>query len=151
VEVGRPLVVCYGNPLRGDDGVGWRVADRLMADRRLAGVDVIRCHQLTPELAEDMSRAARVVLVDARLATTPGSVETLPVEPGPAGAWSHALSPPAVVALAAELYGRVPPVSVVNVGADSFDAGEGLSPAVEAALRAATDAVLRALTAPGDC
>jgi hydrogenase maturation protease len=150
MDGGRPLVVCYGNPLRGDDGVAWRVADRLRADGRLAGVDVIVRHQLAPEVAEDVSRAARVVLVDARLGTTPGCVETVPVEPGPVGgAWSHALSPPALVALAADLYGPTPPVSVVTIAAGSFDAGDGLSPAVEASLGAATAAVLRALAVAG--
>ena len=60
------LVVGYGNVLRSDDGVGWQVADILTDDARLAGATILRCHQLTPELALDVSRASVVVLVDAR-------------------------------------------------------------------------------------
>src|SRR5580704_15594719 len=51
----RTLVIGYGNPLRSDDALGWH-ASRLLA-QALAGqeVDVITCHQLTPELAEPLS------------------------------------------------------------------------------------------------
>ena len=137
----RPLVICYGNPLRGDDGVGWRVADRLSGDPRMAGADVLCRHQLTPELAEDVSRAARVVLVDARRGGRPGAVETQPVEPAVSpAAWSHVLSPPALAAMSASLFGDAPPMVVVTIAGASFAHGERLSPAVEAALGAATDA-----------
>jgi hypothetical protein len=62
----RSLVVGYGNPLRSDDGIGWVIAGRLATDPRFAGTDVLQRHQLTPELALDISRAGLVVLVDAR-------------------------------------------------------------------------------------
>jgi hydrogenase maturation protease len=136
------LVVCLGNPLRGDDGVGWAVAARLAGDPDL-DADVICCHQLTPELALDLSRADRVVLVDARHGGIPGTVETAGVEPERRpSSFSHGLTPPALLALASSLFGRVAPVSAVSVAAASFEAGEGLSPAVEAALPAAVAAVV---------
>ena len=59
------LVIGYGNPLRGDDGAGWKAAELLAEDPRLAGAVVLARHQLTPELADDVSRASLVVLVDA--------------------------------------------------------------------------------------
>ena len=34
------LVVGYGNPLRGDDGIGWHAAHHLATDPRLVGVGV---------------------------------------------------------------------------------------------------------------
>ena len=135
-------MVCIGNPLRGDDGVGWAVAARLARHPDL-GADVICCHQLTPELAVDLSRADRVVLVDARRGGTPGTLETAAVEPdGRPSSFSHGLTPSALVALAASLFGGVPPVSAVSVTADSFDVGEGLSPVVEAALPGAVATVV---------
>jgi hydrogenase maturation protease len=148
----RRLVVCLGNPLRSDDGVGWAVADRLAGDPATAdGVDVVCRQQLTPELAVDVSRAAQVVIVDARAGGAPGTVEVVPVaadgvDAGGAG-WSHGLTPGALVALAVALYGWVPPVTAVGVAAGSFDAGEGLTPAVEAAVPVAVAAVLDELTA----
>jgi hydrogenase maturation protease len=71
------LIIGYGNPLRSDDGVGWQAAELLTDDPRLADAQILACHQLTPELAEDVSRAGFVVLIDASTEPgVPGSVET---------------------------------------------------------------------------
>ena len=75
------LVVGYGNPLRSDDGVGWRAAQLLATDPRLAGARVLARHQLVPELALDVSRAPLVVLVDAAADGDPGSVSLRWVRP----------------------------------------------------------------------
>ena len=133
------LIIGWGNPLRGDDGLGWHAATRLAEDGRLAGATVLRRHQLTPELAQDVAAANRVVLVDAGVERgPPGTVTVTPVEPERAGRagppLSHHLDPGALAALSQRLYGRVPPMLLVRVAAASFEAGEGLSPALEAAL-----------------
>jgi hydrogenase maturation protease len=137
------LVVGYGNPLRTDDGVGWHVAERLADDPRLEGVTVLRRHQLTPELALDISVATRVVLVDARRGVAAGTFTAARVEraEGSATTWSHHLGPPSLIALADELYGRVPEVFLVSCGVHSFEIGDRLSPEVEAALPRVVDAV----------
>jgi Ni,Fe-hydrogenase maturation factor len=51
------LVIGYGNPLRGDDRVGWVVAERL---REVAGVTAVTTHQLLPEHADLIQQAAHV-------------------------------------------------------------------------------------------
>ena len=137
------LVVGYGNALRSDDGLGWHVAERLADDPRLAGVAVLRRHQLTPELALDFSRAALVVLVDASHGLPPGTFTIEPLERagGTETTWSHHLSPPSLVALAHELYGRAPDVYLVSVGVASLEMGDRLSPVLEAALPRVIDAV----------
>ena len=61
---------------------------------------------------------------------------------------SHHLDPAGLAGLAMELYGRVPPISVVSVGAESFDGTEKLSPATEAALPNLADEVARLLSEP---
>ena len=78
---GGVLVIGYGNSLRGDDGVGPRVAELAAADPRLAGAVVAAHHQLTPELALDMSAARLVVLVDATTDAAPGVVAVRRVDP----------------------------------------------------------------------
>jgi hydrogenase maturation protease len=137
------LVVGYGNPLRTDDGVGWHVAERLADDPRLEGVTVLRRHQLTPELALDISVATRVVLVDARRGVAAGTFTAARVEraEGSATTWSHHLGPPSLIALAHELYGRVPDVFLVSCGVNSLEIGDKLSLEVEAALPRVVDAV----------
>ena len=75
------LIIGYGNPLRGDDGVGPRAAE-LLADRGGVtppllpdGVQVLVCHQLTIELAPQIAEADRLILIDARATGEPGSIE----------------------------------------------------------------------------
>jgi hydrogenase maturation protease len=138
-----PLVVGFGSLLRSDDGVGRQVAERLADDPRMRVATVIGCHQLTPELALDISQATWVVMIDASPGTTAGSFTVEPLDPvdDQAGVWSHHLSPSGLIALAVELYGRAPKVTLVRVGVESLEVGERLSPVVEAALPRIVDAV----------
>ena len=130
------LVVGYGNPLRSDDGVGWRAAQLLATDPRLAGARVLARHQLVPELALDVSRAPLVVLVDAAADGDPGSVSVRWIRPCPVApaALSHHLDPMALAGLAEDIYGVVPPVAVVSLAAGSLAEGDRLTAAVERAL-----------------
>ena len=142
------LVIGYGNPLRGDDGIGWHAAERLATDPRLDGARVLTSHQLTPELAEDISRASLVVLVDASADGDPGSVRVRTVEPRPAArtTWSHHLDPQTLAGLAEALYGLVPPIVLVSVAAGSFAEGAGLSGALERALPEVVEVVAGVVT-----
>lgn len=140
------LVVGYGNALRSDDGLGWHVAERLADDPRLAGATVLRRHQLTPELALDISEATLLVLVDASHVPAAGAIIVERLEPaidtGTSGTtWSHHLTPATLVELARELYGRAPDVFVVGCGIASVEMGDELSPAVRDALPRVVDAV----------
>lgn len=141
---GAVLVIGYGNVLRTDDGLGWRVAERLADDARLTGATVIGRHQLTPELAFDVGQAGLVVLVDAALGLAAGSyaVERIASAAGRPGSMSHQLDPAGLIALAHELYGAAPEVFLVSVGAGSIEAGEALTPVVAAALPAVLEAVV---------
>ena len=123
------LVVGYGNSLRGDDGIGWHAAGLLATDPRLAGVRVMAQHQLVPELAEDVSRASLVVLVDAAADGDPGSISVRRIGSPPPTliTWSHHLTPETLAGLADALYGAVPPIVLVSVAAESFAEGDGLS------------------------
>ena len=132
----RILVIGWGNPLRGDDGVGWRAAELL--SEKLQGHDVaVRVsHQLMPEFAEEISGSEFVVFIDAACDNSPGEVRFERVEPdrAPSAAFSHQLSPPALLAMAERLYGSSPEACFFSVGARTFEYGEKLSPEVESAL-----------------
>jgi hydrogenase maturation protease len=141
------LLIGYGNPLRGDDGVGWAVA-RAARD---AGAPhrILTAHQLTPELASDVADADRVVFIDAACDVEPGQVAARPVHPAvgpPRGLTQHAYDPSALLWLARAAHGHAPEEAwLVTVGADRFDCGEALSPAVEAAVPRACAEALRCL------
>lgn len=149
------LVIGYGNTLRRDDGVGAAAAARMADDPRFAGVEVRAAYQLLPEMALDMGEAALVVLVDADMNGLPGSIEVRAIDAaapaadadsrGQAGASSHHVYGGELLALAAELTGRRPLAYQVGIGIADIDTGEGLSPAVEAAIPRVADAVLRVI------
>jgi hydrogenase maturation protease len=128
----RVLVLGYGNPLRCDDSLGWQVAVQLFRANISPDVEVLPCHQLTPELAESVSRAEVVLFVDCRRDGIPGEFycEDLCQECGPI-AFTHNLSPSALLDLSSELYGSCPKAYLVSICGESFEAGESLSPAVE--------------------
>ncbi len=139
---GDILVIGYGNTLRTDDGVGRHAAERLADDPRLDGVSVIGRHQLTPELALDVSRADLVVFVDASRRRSAGTFTVEPMErTGHRAGWSHHLDPSSLLDLTEELYGRVPDAFVVSVGVESVLLGDRMTPMVQASLPRLVDAV----------
>jgi len=130
----RCLVIGYGNPLRGDDGFGWAVADRLSEE--FAGdesVRVLAAHQLTPEFAEPMSEAEQVILVDVSRDGEPGTwrvTEVVPAAEGPA--LGHQFEACGLLAAAREIYSACPPTLLVSAVAESFDCQETLTSCIEA-------------------
>jgi hydrogenase maturation protease len=155
--VSRALVIGCGSTLRSDDGVGWHAATALATDPRLAArADVLAVHQLTPELALDMSRATLVVLVDAAAGGPPGEIAVRRLLPelddearAGSGSSSHHAGPAELLALARELYGSAPPAVIVSIAAASLDVGEDLSPEVQAALPAAVESVVAIVLGTG--
>ena len=134
----RVLIIGYGNPLRGDDGVGWHAARRLA--KLLPGPDVRieTSHQLTPEMADQIGQATLVIFVDAACDNEAGEIKSRRVIPerSPFERFSHHLTPEVLLGLAHKLNGGGPEAVLWSVGAASFEYGETLSPAVEAALPA---------------
>ncbi len=142
---GPDLVIGIGNPLRGDDGVGWWLARRARrrGDGPPPGVKLVQ--QLTPELALELAAARRVLFVDA---WCPGSWGPEPMlrplvaaqiagpgsGAGECGAFSHALDPAHLVALTTLLEGAAPPAWELLVPAFTFPHGMALSPDLRRAL-----------------
>ena len=141
------LVIAWGNPLREDDAVAWHVLEGLRTLRprpSLPALHLRHAHQLTPEMAECVSRARGVVFVDARRDGTPGEVRCEPIEPG-AGTnpLAHSLSPQALLLYAEHLYGRAPQAVVLSIAGERFGMGEALSTPVRRAIPRAIRVVLR--------
>ncbi len=141
------LVIAWGNPLREDDGVAWHVLEGLRTLRPRPGLPALHlrhAHQLTPEMAECVSRASGVVFVDARREGTPGEVRCQAISPS-AGSnpLAHSLRPEGLLVYAEALYGRAPQAAIVSIAGERFGMGEELSPAVRHAVRWGVRAVLR--------
>jgi hydrogenase maturation protease len=145
------LVIGYGNPLRGDDGVGCVVAEEVA--RRMCAPDsrvqVVACHQLNPELAEAIAETRAVIFVDACVDLKPGEVKlrVVTADQFSPGGFTHHLKPSALLAAAAELFGQAPPAKCVVIGAASFDIGMELTPQVRAAISPAMKLIEKEITA----
>jgi hydrogenase maturation protease len=147
------LLIGYGNTLRGDDGIGPVVARQLAARINREDVAIMALHQLTPELVEPISRARAVVFVDACHAESPGLVRCMPValptdgDPSArtGGAFTHNVTPAALLAAAKLLYGAAPCAMLVTVGGESFDFGESFSPPVTSVVPRLLDTLQQAL------
>jgi hydrogenase maturation protease len=153
-QAGSALLIGYGNCLRGDDGVGWHVADAVRAAAQgretaagLVATDlrIITQHQLTPELASDVAAADVVVFVDAACDCAPGVVRVRPVAATgpPCGFTQHQFDPGMVLWLARSVYGRTPGAAwLISVGAATFAYEPTVSPTVGAAINVACSAAL---------
>jgi hydrogenase maturation protease len=141
MELPRIIAIAYGNPLRGDDELAWRAADELK--KKFRDIEIVKEHQLVPELAESISRSEAVIFIDAA-ADEPGQdqagkiriVEMSEAEPGRdlSSPFHHQYSPVSLLALAAKLYGARPRAFVASLVGQDFGHGEHLSPAVENAM-----------------
>ncbi len=133
----KVLIIGWGNPLRGDDGLGWRAAERLAEVLPGPQFTVRASHQLLPEFAEEISRSDLVIFIDASCDNgSPGEIRFERVEPSrsPSAAFSHQMDPPALTGMARRLYGFCPSAFFFSVRGRSFEDGEDLSPEVESAL-----------------
>ncbi len=148
------LVLGLGNPLMGDDGVGWHVVERLGGDPRLpAGTEVRWIGSDLLAAAPSLAGRHRVVLVDAAADEPPGAVVELDpwaadLEARTAGA--HALSLPAALRLLAATDPdlRALDLRLLVVGVAVARVGDRLSPIGEAALSRLVERVLAALATP---
>ena len=121
------LVIGYGNELRSDDGVGTKVAAAL-AEMNLPGVRAITCHQLTPELADAVSRAGTVVFVDAAVDAS-AEIQMRELKPAETGRLlTHAADPRSLLALARDVFGRCPAAWWLTVPVENVGFGHELSP-----------------------
>jgi hydrogenase maturation protease len=132
-------VLACGERLRGDDAVGPLAAELLPAQVRSLA-DVLEIGQMTVESLIDVPEEVALIVVDAAVGVAVGQVVLLPLADvarrrlGAAPASSHSLPPDQVVALAEEMRRSSLRGTFVGIGGAEFGFGEGLSPAVEAAL-----------------
>ena len=126
----KVLVIGYGNTLRGDDGVGPRVAEAV-GHLCLPGVHTLICPLLTPELADPIARAGKVIFVDAAV-DAPLGVQWRSLQPNESSQiMAHAADPRTMLALARDVFGRVPQAWWLTIPAVDLGFQEEFSPSVQ--------------------
>lgn len=121
------LLIGYGNPGRGDDGLGPAFSES-MAARELPSWTIDTDYQLVAEHAFDVSGHELVVFADAEI----GSSEPFSFREIKSGApevlGSHSLVPETVLSLCETLYGAAPTPFVLGIsGVEYGEVKEGLS------------------------
>jgi hydrogenase maturation protease len=140
----RSLILACGNTLRGDDGVGSRIAGQLEQDASLSGLEIHLSQQLLPEMSEPVSRVDLVIFVDCSAVLDAGIVSVQRVKPAPGlpRIFTHHLDPSSILRMAIEYYGCCAPEAfAVTVGGSDFSLSEDLSEIVALAIPSAVLAV----------
>lgn len=151
----RVLIIAYGNPLRCDDGIAWRAADAIEGRFSESEVEILRLHQLAPEVADAVCQRELVLFVDAACVEDvenihPGDIRVCEVSGGEIREWpghfSHVYSPIKVLGLARELYQTAPKAFVITVAGENFDHGDSFSAPVASALPELVTRIWRLVT-----
>jgi hydrogenase maturation protease len=153
----KTLVVGLGNPILGDDGVGWRVAEevtRLTSGRPELHVERYALGGLS--LMEQLTGYQRAILVDSMHSHTKpiGTVSTFPLKDLPEPAFGHMTAAHDTSLRNALSIGRsmnIPlpedeEIMVVAIEAEAvYDFSESLTTPVEASIPTAVEAVMNLL------
>ena len=153
----KTLIIGLGNPILGDDGVGWAVADEV-AERQPADspIEIEKLSLGGLSLMARMTGYERVILIDAmQTGTHPlGSVSVFPLTELPNPFSGHSASTHDTSLLTALDTGRqlgVPlpnndDITVIAIEAENiYDFSETLSPSVSAAVPTAAQYVMELL------
>lgn len=128
-------LIGYGNPGRGDDGLGPAFAQGLSD---LPGLTVETDYQLTVDHALLIADADPVVFADALMHANEPFTFTFISPAETHDLTSHSLSPTAVLALSATLFDATPQAYVLGITGHEFgEVKEGLSEKARANLRLA--------------
>lgn len=144
------LVICIGNPLVADDGVGVAIYEQLMALELPSHVTVKLVGVGGITLLDELDGEQTLIVVDAvRLGAEPGTVHVLewgdiPEREGrPVSV--HGIGVQQVIEIGRCLYPERMPSHIVLVGVEGIcfnRLGEGLSPEVENAVGTALSAIV---------
>jgi hydrogenase maturation protease len=136
------LILGWGNPGRGDDGLGPAFV-QAMSESGLAGVVTDSDYQLQVEDAAEIARFDRVLFVDADCSgAEPFWLERLQAESASLAFSTHSVSPAAVLALARDLFDAEPEAWILGIRGYEFDEfEERLSNGAQRNLDAAVSAV----------
>jgi hydrogenase maturation protease len=143
----KRLVIGIGNEGRGDDGLGWRFAEKaaVALGRKW---DVEYRYQLQVEDAELVSNYDTVIFADATVENLKRGFDYQPCElSGEYFFSSHMQSPEAVLYLSGTLYKKKPEAFVMKICGHEWEMGVGLSLQAKINLEAAL-AYFRTLLIP---
>lgn len=150
----KTILIGYGNPDRGDDGVAWHLLNAVLSyagckEKDLfnsdvihvkAGLDICFNFQLLPEMAETIAQYDRVVFIDAHTGEIQEDISFKPVEPAFQNSpFTHHFTPASCLSLVETIAGRCPQAWLLSVRGFQFEFNRDLSPQTQALVDRAFD------------
>ncbi|NMB60945.1 MAG: hypothetical protein GYA18_01230 [Chloroflexi bacterium] len=140
------IILGYGNPDRGDDGVAYYLLQKLIrqfgndADILTKFEEVGVCEvneqidiwynlQLIPEISQDLAQYENAIFIDAHTAEIPEPILITKITPKYQNSpFTHHLTPASCLSLAEKLYQHAPNATLVTIRGYQFDFSRELSP-----------------------
>ncbi len=142
------LIFAYGNPGRGDDALGPKLAAAIEA-KQLAEVECQSDMQLQVEHVTDLEGRERILFVDADASCPPPYQFEAIVAEKDISYTSHAMTPQALLHAYRQVYGvEAPPAFLLRLRGYCFELGEPVTAEAFANLDAAMEFV-RSFAQPG--
>ncbi len=130
IENSKILIIGYGNTLRGDDGVGYKIAETIK-QWHYENITSLPVHQLTPDLAENLSQVDTVIFIDAVPLTdikkAKLEIKTISIN-NKSNNLAHHNNPEQLLSLTQAIYQKVPKAYWILVPGFNFNFSEELSP-----------------------
>jgi len=141
------LLFGYGNPGRGDDGLGPELIERI-ASLKFADVECQNDMQLQVEHVTDLSGCKQVLFIDADMSCAE-PVEFSEISAAKDSSYtSHAMNPVALLHAYRQVYGaEAPPAFLLRIRGYDFELGDAVSAKATANLDAAIRLVTELCTA----
>jgi hydrogenase maturation protease len=141
----RVVIVGYGDPARGDDGIGFltaqKLGERFRGEPRVAAVAV---QQLSREIVDSLADAGLAIFIESARGQRPGHLSCTFITPASgSNASSQPMDAARLLALAREASSRSPQAMLFTVAGEEFGPRAVLSRTVDRACQRLIDQVYR--------
>jgi hydrogenase maturation protease len=160
-EIQKTLILGFGNPDRGDDGVAWYILSKIAAhfNKSLSEEQIECClvqlndviHlwfnlQLIPEISEQLANYKRAIFIDAHTVDFKEDIRVVDLKPEFQNSpFTHHLTPSSCLSLTQSIFGRFPMATLISVRGYSFEFINQLSKKTHALADTAVEIILHLL------
>lgn len=155
----KSLILGFGNPDRGDDGVAWYILSEIAGHFNTSlreeqiecclvqlnnEIDIWFNLQLIPEISEQLAYYNRAVFVDAHTVDIKEDIRIIDIKPEFQNSpFTHHLTPSSCLSLTKLLFGKYPESKLVSVRGFSFEFTDKLSTKTQSLANQAIEIILK--------
>ena len=145
------MIFGYGNPARGDDGLGPRFVELMQLTQANTKVEAVTDYQLQVEHSLDLVHRRQVIFVDASVSAA-APFEFTRLTPTRDNSYtSHAMTPDALLAVYEEVCDlALPDARLLSIRGYEFELGKPISARAQSNLDQAAGFLQKLLDAPAD-